>query len=242
MHLGLCEGVASMDDYNTRFFRNIELTRQQLTSKEFALDVPSPSDVLACHRAVFGDIYPWAGEFRKKSLGIGGRIGADHPLLVANLEMAKREAEELRGAGWNPLHVAAFYHVRFELIHPFRDGNGRVGRLLLASQIQNWTGMHMHPPLEARERYLDCMDHASWCGNLGPLVRTVESWCDISPGSFSCQGELLSPFKLRPRFLSSGESLGTLSQEIELARITREQWAERAKRFRPLRPSSSAVV
>lgn len=242
VRLGLCEGIRSMEDYNRYFFRNIELTRQQLTSKEFNLDIPSAAFVMACHKSVFGDIYPWAGELRKKSLGIGGRIGADHPLLVANLEMAKGEAEALRSMSWDPIHIAAFYHVRFELVHPFRDGNGRVGRLMLAAQIQNWTGRHMHPPLEAREQYLDCMDHASWCGNLGPLVRLIEGWCGVRPDAFSCSGALLSPFRLSPRFLASGEHLKTLSEEIENARMTTKQWADRAERYRPLRVGAKSVV
>ncbi len=39
------------------------------------------------------------------------------------------------------LRAAAFFHLRFENIHPLRDGNGRVGRTLLASQCSDTSGL-----------------------------------------------------------------------------------------------------
>jgi hypothetical protein len=44
---------------------------------------------------------------------------------------------------------AAFYHVRFENIHPFYDGNGRVGRLILMGQIRQSLGFS---PIEFERR------------------------------------------------------------------------------------------
>ncbi len=56
------------------------------------------------------------------------------------------------------LNNIAEFHIQFEQIHPFADGNGRVGRLLMAYQaIQN----DFIPPLienEKRNRYLDSLN------------------------------------------------------------------------------------
>ncbi|MCL2151980.1 MAG: Fic family protein [Oscillospiraceae bacterium] len=41
------------------------------------------------------------------------------------------------------LTAAAYFHARFEHIHPFADGNGRVGRTLLNYFLM----LHDHPPL-----------------------------------------------------------------------------------------------
>ena len=41
------------------------------------------------------------------------------------------------------LKVATYLHVRFEYIHPFADGNGRVGRALMNYYLMT----HDHPPI-----------------------------------------------------------------------------------------------
>lgn len=56
-----------------------------------------------------------------------------------------------------PLLLAAILHNEFERIHPFQDGNGRVGRLLLNYVLL----CHKYPPinicLNDRKRYYKCL-------------------------------------------------------------------------------------
>jgi Fic family protein len=76
------------------------------------------------------------GEFRTSQNWIGGRTLAEatfippppHEMRAAlgNLERFLHDA-----GGLDPLIVCALAHAQFETIHPFLDGNGRIGRLLI---------------------------------------------------------------------------------------------------------------
>lgn len=58
----------------------------------------------------------------------------------------------------NALTAAAYFHAKFENIHPFADGNGRVGRLAM----NYFLIMHDHPPIiiheEDREEYYTALE------------------------------------------------------------------------------------
>ncbi|MBI2144211.1 Fic family protein [Candidatus Woesearchaeota archaeon] len=89
-------------------------------------------------------------------------------LLGRNIETTppeKAEAEMRELVKWyhenekmHPLERAAIFHGRFEGVHPFEDGNGRVGRLLINMMLMS----HGYPPLIIRKThrtaYLDCLE------------------------------------------------------------------------------------
>jgi Fic family protein len=68
---------------------------------------------------------------------------------------------------FDPLVRAFLTHYQFEAIHPFRDGNGRVGRLLLSLAIAEWCGLssqwlYMSPFFEKRKKeYMDLLFNVS---------------------------------------------------------------------------------
>jgi cell filamentation protein, protein adenylyltransferase len=68
---------------------------------------------------------------------------------------------------YDPLVNAFIVHYQFETIHPFLDGNGRVGRLLLSILIKEWCGLSnqwlfMSPYFEANKtQYIDCLFQVS---------------------------------------------------------------------------------
>ena len=92
----------------------------------------SIDDLLAAHSVMVRGLRDDAGEFRSRPVGVVdsqgnilhfGTLPAYVPQLVAEL-LDWTEHDE------NPLLIkSCVFHYEFELIHPFSDGNGRVGRL-----------------------------------------------------------------------------------------------------------------
>lgn len=73
------------------------------------------------------------GHFRKQSVHVGNLIPAPAPQiphLMQELEEFINTNETI-----SPLVQAGLAHVQFEIIHPFLDGNGRIGRLLIVLML-----------------------------------------------------------------------------------------------------------
>lgn len=92
-------------------------------------------DICAMHRLWLQGIYAWAGQLRSVNIGKGGFNFAQARFLPAL--MAEFESRHLRRC--TPCqyenrdevaHALAEVHVELMLIHPFREGNGRLGRML----------------------------------------------------------------------------------------------------------------
>lgn len=80
------------------------------------------------------------GEFRRGQVWIGGATPARAhfvPPPPEELDAALSAFERFLHAQLPPLVKAALAHVQFETIHPFNDGNGRLGRLLIALILCN---------------------------------------------------------------------------------------------------------
>lgn len=126
-------------------------------------------DILNLHRTtMFGR--QWAGNYRQVQVYIRG---ASHlpppPGQVKRMMKDFVEEVNLNRGKLPPIAHAAVSHADFEAIHPFVDGNGRVGRLLA-----NWMLMQEgHPPIiievRERKRYFRLLEDAQLKNNPMPL-------------------------------------------------------------------------
>ncbi len=96
-------------------------------------------------------------------------------------EMSELLEELADVADKNALTAAAYFHAKFENIHPFADGNGRAGRMTM----NYFLVMHMHPPItvheEDRRAYYDALEAWDSVQDLKPLqtflkAQTVKTW------------------------------------------------------------------
>jgi Fic family protein len=70
----------------------------------------------------------------------------------------------------HPLILAAYFHITFEMIHPFVDGNGRVGRLLINFILYKNGFPMVNIPNKIKYKYYDTLEKAQTKGNLKPFV------------------------------------------------------------------------
>ena len=107
------------------------------------------------HKIVFKNSKPFAGKFREKSVEV--TVADAYGNVVhrgAPSQQVERLLKELvrwynqNKKKYPPIVLAAVVHNQFENIHPFQDGNGRVGRLLLNNVLLK----HNLPPLNIEMR------------------------------------------------------------------------------------------
>ena len=88
------------------------------------------ADIKKLHSILMNGIWQNAGQYRTHSVRIAGSqvVTANHVKIE---ELMKKFIKELNKISTNVYSHLAVTHAQFEKIHPFSDGNGRIGRLLM---------------------------------------------------------------------------------------------------------------
>jgi Fic family protein len=136
--------------------------------------------MLEIHRIVFSNSKDFAGRFREPGVEV---VVADSRGNILHRGAPQRSIGKLLGEliGWygknrkkyHPVVLAAVVHNQFESIHPFQDGNGRVGRILMNNVLIK----HGLPPVniefEKRSEYYSCLRAYENDGNLRPTIEFI---------------------------------------------------------------------
>lgn len=98
-------------------------------------------DICAIHKIWLGNIYPWAGRYRQINISKGGFDFARAMAIPSNMKAFEKgplhDFTPCRGESREEVIKAlAVVHTELVLIHPFREGNGRLARLL--SILMGW--------------------------------------------------------------------------------------------------------
>ena len=145
----------------------------------------TPEWLCGRHRALAGALFPsWAGRYRDVNVQVGAytpppsyEVPALMHLFCDDLTERLRHMRPREEDPGRLAELLAWVDWRFQWIHPFRDLNGRIGRVLLAAVLYKLALPHVRTaPAQpaARERYLAAL-RAGDGGNLAPLTRL---WID----------------------------------------------------------------
>lgn len=137
----------------------------------------SLDDLQKAHKLLMGGILKTAGDFRVVNVGVGSKDGVTHvappplqvPKLIGELfDWLKKSDEHL-------LIKSCVFHYEFEFIHPFSDGNGRIGRLWQSVILYHWKKFFNSVPTESiirdnQQRYYDALEKSGSMGESTPFI------------------------------------------------------------------------
>ncbi len=136
--------------------------------------------MLELHRIIFSNSKSFAGQFREKGTEVGIRDGTGNIIhLGAPSSRVKTLLTEL--VKWYnqnkkklpPIALAAVIHNQFEYIHPFEDGNGRVGRLLMNNILIKNKMPPVSISMDSRKEYYEVLRIFQHSGDIKPTLELI---------------------------------------------------------------------
>ena len=129
-------------------------------------------DLLRAHGLMMAGLVENAGQYRKGGVGVFAGEQCIHmappadrvPFLMADL------FEWISTTDTHPLVSSCVFHYEFEFIHPFMDGNGRMGRYWQTMLLSRWKGIFAWLPVETivkqhQQDYYDAIAQSDSQGN-----------------------------------------------------------------------------
>jgi len=117
-----------------------------------SLNPYSVDDLLKAHGVMVKGLVNEAGEFRSRSVGVVGNNGEILHFGTLPQYVPELVAELMDWTYKSELHMlikSCVFHYEFELIHPFSDGNGRIGRLWHTLLLSKWSPIFAWLPIES---------------------------------------------------------------------------------------------
>jgi Fic family protein len=140
-------------------------------------DPAKRDDLLAAHGVLMAGLVDRPGHFRTTAAGIqrGEEVVHVAPPAGQVRALMNELLAWLRTTGDHPLIAACVFHYEFEFIHPFVDGNGRMGRLWQTLILSRWKPLFALVPVESLIRdqqagYYAALNESNRAGALTPFI------------------------------------------------------------------------
>ena len=238
------EGV-TISGQPLRFYLEARNHAEALDQVQALADKHAPittETVLSLHHLMMDGVLPDAGQWRVGYVHIrGADYTPPHPREVPQLMTDWVTWLDDDSQTYSPVLRAALAHVVFETIHPFSDGNGRVGRLLLNLMLMRDGYPPALLPLDWRSGYMHGLHLAQTTGNHTPICnligRAVEQALDRYLESIEASDAIPLPLSdVAERTGYRAEHLGWLIRKGRLSAVKRgRRWfasVEAIERYR----------
>ena len=122
--------------------------------------------LLEAHKILMDELLKTAGNFRSVNVQVGVHIAPPHGVVS---DLMQDLFDWLKNSDEHPLIKSCVFHYEFEFIHPFSDGNGRIGRLWQSVILYNWKEVFSAIPTESivrdyQQQYYDALENATTDG------------------------------------------------------------------------------
>jgi Fic-DOC domain mobile mystery protein B len=134
--------------------------------------------VMELHRRMLGDVWKWAGKFRKSERNLGIPF---YQIPAALHQMLDDTKAQIEYKSYPPDEIAVRFHHRLVAIHPFPNGNGRHARLMadllamrLGQERFSWGRTSLRDADAMRQNYVAALKAAD-NHDIGPLLAFARS-------------------------------------------------------------------
>ena len=133
--------------------REVREVRNALAAYErfSSWDPHAEGDLLEAHRVLMAGSMDEPGRYRRGGVGVmaGARVMHMAPPAKRVLDLMSDLFAWPATSGDHPLVASSVFHYEFEFIHPFADGNGRMGRLWQSLILARWHPLFADIPVES---------------------------------------------------------------------------------------------
>lgn len=184
----------------------------------------SVEDLLKAHKMMTAGLIPESGIFKPENNGVYAGDILIHPGSPAKYtpELMGELFEWLKETKLHPLIKASIFHYEFEFIHPFSDGNGRMGRLWHTLILREWKDFFAWLPVETiiydnQDAYYAALNYSNNVGDSAAFVEfmltaILKALQELSEVSRDKKAEVLDIIRKNPAVTAKA-----IAEEVNLS-------------------------
>ena len=137
-------------------------------------------DLLKAHQVLMAGLIDEVGQYRQGGVGVmsGDQVVHLAPPASQVVRLMNDLLQWLEQSDEHPLITSSVFHYEFEFIHPFADGNGRMGRLWQTLILTKWNPIFANIPVESliyqnQKAYYDALQASTDQTDSAPFIEFI---------------------------------------------------------------------